>query len=197
MKIRRHLTALLMPLVLGFTSLLGQTYDVTASSVVANGDLNKMVRSNNLAGYTFGFGYKIAYGSSVNLRTHFNLIGVKGKLGSGISNTDRYAFQMGLDIMQERNGVTYYAGLTGISWRQDLSKATDFLFTNSTTQSSSSNTTFLGGDNRAGNDVKWGFRVGLEYPITKTLFVNVNFNQTEFNKVFSPSWYSVGFTYRY
>lgn len=197
MKIRRHLPALLMPLVLGFTNLMGQTYDVTASSVVANGDLNKMVRSNNLAGHTFGFGYKIAYGPSVNLRTHFNLIGIKGIIGSGISNTNRYAFQMGLDIMQERNGVTYYAGLTGISWRQDLSKATNYLFNNSTVQSSSSNTSFLGGDNRAGNDVKWGFRAGLEYPVTKTLFLNLNFNQTEFNKVFSPSWYSVGFTYRY
>lgn len=197
MKMQRQFLALVIPLMLSFTNLMGQTYDVNVSSIVANGDLNKMVRSNNLAGYSFGLGYKMAYGSATNTRIHFNLIGLKGLVGSGISNTDRYAFQMGFDIMQQRAGVTYYAGLTGISWRQDLSKATNPLFNNSTVQSSSSNTNYLGGDNRAGNDVKWGFRAGLEYPIAKNLLFNLNFNLTEFNKVFSPSWYSVGVTYRY
>lgn len=197
MKFFKYLFGVLIPVLFSASTLSGQTFDFTASAVIANGDLNKMVRSNNLAGHTFGFGYKIAYGESTYLRTHFNLFGVKGIVGSGINNTNRYAFNMGIDLMNEVKGVTYYVGLMGMSWRQNTASNTNFLFNNTTTQNSTSPTLYYGGNNIAGNDVKYGFRVGLEYPIYSNVYLNFNFTQTEFNKVFSPSWYALGLTYRY
>jgi hypothetical protein len=173
------------------------SYDLTFSSVIANGDLNKMVRSNNLAGYTFGVGYRIPFANNTHTRIHANLFGVKGVVGSGIDNTNRFAFNMGVDLMTEYRGITLYGGLFGMSWRQNIVTATNYLYNNTTSQTSSSPTNTYGGNNLAGNDVKYGGRIGLEYPLSKELMINFNFSQTEFNKVFSPSWYALGFTYRF
>jgi len=197
MKFSKRLPLILIPAIVSFSSLVGQTFDFTASSVIANGDLNKMVRSNNLAGHTFGFGYKIAYGESTHVRTHFNLFGVKGIQGSGIDNVNRYAFNMGIDLMNEYKGVTFYVGLMGMSWRQNTATNSNFLYNNTTTQNTASPTLFFGGNNIAGNDVKYGYRAGLEYPIVDKLYLNFNFTQTEFNKVYSPSYFALGVTYRY
>ena len=197
MKVFKRLPVVFVIILLASSVLRAQTWDLTASSVIANGDLNKMVRSNDLAGHTFGFGFKIPFGESTNLRIHSNLFGVKGIVGSGISNPTRYAFHMGIDLMEEYKGVTYYIGLSGMSWRQNIASSTNILFNNTTTQSGTSPTLYNGGNNLAGNDVKYGFRAGLEYPIYQQLFLNLNFTQTEFNKVFSPSWFSLGVTYRY
>jgi len=180
-----------------FVTAQSTSYDLTISGVIANGDLNKMVQSNNLAGHTFGVGYKIPFANNTHTRIHANLFGVKGVVGSGISNPTRYAFNMGIDLMTEYKGITVYGGLFGMSWRQNIVSATNYLYNNTTTQTSSSPTNTYGGNNLAGNDVKYGARIGLEYPLNKELMINFNFSQTEFNKVYSPSWFALGFTYRF
>ena len=158
----------------------GNPFEFNLNAVIANGDMNRMVRSNNLAGYTLGFGVRSEIRPGLNARLHLALMSIRGGDGTGLENANRPQTTGGLDIMQDMAKWTFYGGLTATQWKQGP---------NSTLPAfSGTNTT---------NGVKLGYRIGAEYLFTKSLRANMAFNQGEFNKVLNPSWYSLGITYRF
>ena len=162
----------------------GNPFEFNLNAVIANGDMNRMVRSNNLAGYTLGFGVRSEIRPGLNARLHLALMSIRGGDRTGLENANRPQTTGGLDIMQDIAKWSFYGGLTATQWKQGPNP----------TLPAFSNTP--AGNNISGG-VKMGYRIGAEYSFTKSLRANVAFNQAEFNKVLNPSWYSLGLTYRF
>lgn len=159
----------------------GNPFEVTATATIANADLNKMVRSNNLAGYSLGFAARHEIKAGLNTRLHLALMSLRGMDGTGLENPNRPHVNGGLDIMQDVNQWTFFGGLTATQWKQNTSAATNPLFTGPNTSSG----------------VKLGYRIGAEFAFTPQVRGTLSFNQAEFNKVLNPSWYALGVTYRF
>jgi hypothetical protein len=155
-------------------------FEFNLNVVIANGDLNRMVRSNNLAGYTLGFGARSELRPGLNTRLHLALMSIRGADKTGLENANRPQTTGGLDIMQDVDKWTFYGGLTATQWKQGPNPTLPAF--------SGANTT---------NGVKMGYRIGAEYAFSKNIRANMAFNQAEFNKVLNPSWYSLGLTYRF
>ncbi len=189
----------LSSLVLLAIPLMAQTptpFSMSFNGIIANGDLNKVVSGNNIAGYGVGVNLHKPVMAGLDLRFHATLFGIKGQKGTGFDNVSRPSFQGGFELYQEWRGNYVYAGILGTAWKQNTLTNTNYLF-NNTTAVSTTATNPNGGNNTVGNDIKWGFRVGIERPITSQWSVSVNFTQTEMNKVFNPSWITVGAVYRF
>jgi hypothetical protein len=159
----------------------GNPFEVTATMTIGNADLNKMVRSNNLAGFSVGFALRNELKPGLNTRLHLALMSLRGKDKTGLENANRPHVNGGLDIMQDVNRWTFFGGLTLTQWKQNTNTATDPNFTGA----------------NATNGVKLGYRVGSEYAFTPQVRGTLSFNQAEFNKVLNPSWWALGVTYRF
>lgn len=155
-------------------------FEFNLNSVIANGDLNRMVRSGNLAGYTLGFGARSELRPGLNARLHLAFMSIRGADRTGLENANRPHTTGGLDIMQDLAKWTFYGGLTATQWKQ-APTATLPAYTGLNTS----------------NGVKLGYRLGAEYAFTKNVRANMAYSQSEFNKVLNPSWYSLGLTYRF
>lgn len=172
-------------------------FSLSFNGMIANADLNKVVSSNNVAGYGLGLNYNSTIKEGLDIRYHATLFGIKGKIGTGFDNVTRPSFQGGFELYQSVGSYVLYGGLTGTSWKQNTSTNTNYLFNNSTSQSLTSPTLYLGGNNTVGNDIKWGYRLGIVRPVNENWSIDIGFSQTEMNKVFSPSWFTVAFVYRF
>lgn len=168
--------------------------EASLNTVIASQDMNKLVRSNNLAGYTLGLALRAEAKPGLNLRFHINLMSIRGADGTGLKNANRPHFFGGMDVMQDLGSKwSVYGGLLGMQWKQNKNQATNPSFNNSLPASSG----FPNGGNNYTEGTKFGYRVGAEYSLTKDLRCNLGFTQAEFNKVYNPSWYSLGVTYRF
>ncbi|GLH73547.1 hypothetical protein GETHLI_20490 [Geothrix limicola] len=160
--------------------------------VIASQDMNKLVRSGNLAGYTAGLALRSEVKPGLDLRYHLNFMFLRGADGTGLKNANRPHFFGGMDVMQELNAKwSVFGGPMAVQWKQNKNQATDPSFNNSKPASSA----FPNGGNNYADGTKFGFRIGAEYRFSKKLRTDLSFQQAEFNKVFNPSWYSVGLTY--
>jgi len=88
-----------------------------------------------------------------------------------------------VDIVSETGKVTFFGGLGLVKWKQDSTASPAF--------------TDEAGRNNAGKGTKVAGRVGLEYALTPKVHGVLSFTQTEFNKIYQPSWFSLGVTYRF
>ncbi len=156
-------------------------FEASLTATVASGDLNKMVRSNNLAGWSLGFAARHELKPGLNTRFHLAFMSLRGKDGTGLQNANRPHINGGLDLMQDSGAWTFFGGLTATQWKQNTSGTTNPLFTGA----------------NANNGVKLGFRVGAEYAFSPAWRAQFAFNQAEFNAVLNPAWYSVGMVYRF
>lgn len=159
----------------------GNPFEAALTATIANGDMNKMVRSNNLSGWSLGFAARQEIKPGLNTRLHLSLMSLRGKDQTGLENANRPHVNGGLDVMQDVGAWTFFGGMTATQWKQNTGSAKDPLFT---------------GDN-INNGVKFGFRIGAEYAFSNTIRGQFAFNQAEFNKVLNPSWYSLGVVYRF
>lgn len=159
----------------------GSPFEASLTATVANGDLNKMVRSNNLAGWSIGLALRQEIKPGLNTRFHMAFMSLRGKDLTGLDNANRPHVNGGLDIMQDLGAWTFFGGMTATQWKQNTLTAKDPLFIGT----------------NASSGVKFGFRVGAEYAFSKSIRGQFAFNQAEFNKVLNPSWYSLGVVYRF
>lgn len=172
-------------------------FSMSFNGMIASGDMNKVVASNNIAGFGVGVNVNRVISPGLDLRFHTQLFGIKGAVGTGFDNVMRPSFQAGFDLYQAWNGMNVYAGLVGTAWKQNTLTNTNPFFSNRISQSTTSATNWNGGNNTVGNDIKWGFRVGIDRPISSQWSLNLAFTQTEMNKVYNPSWFTFGFLYRF
>lgn len=157
-------------------------FEFQATGIIANGDMNKMVRSGNLAGYALGFAVRSELKPGLNTRLHGSFMSLRGANGTGMENPSRPHVNVGIDVLQDVGAKWgFFGGLTGTYWKQSL-------VTNTLPSFSGANSV---------NGLKLGFRVGAEYAFSNTVRGQFAFNQAEFNKLLNPSWYSLGVVYRF
>ena len=51
--------------------------------------------------------------------------------------------------------------------------------------------------NNSAKGTKLGARIGAQYNLNNHVGLTLNFTQTEFNKIYTPSWFAFGATYRF
>ncbi len=158
-------------------------FEGQVSALVANGTLNRMIRTGNLAGYNTGLAFRVDHRPGLGLRLYANLVSIRGVDGSGLESGTPRHFNAGVDIVRETGKVTFFGGLGLLKWKQDSTSSPSF--------------TDEAGRNNAGKGTKLAGRVGLEYALTPKVHGVVSFTQTEFNKVYQPSWFSLGVSYRF
>lgn len=154
-------------------------------AVVSNGDLYKMTKTSSLTGYSLGLSARIESTPDMGVRLFANLLSIRGEDGTGLEKAAPRHLNAGLDIYKETGKLTFFGGLGIMKWKQDSDTATLPKFTD------------LGGLNNEGKGTKLAGRVGLEYAFTPKFHGVVSFTQTEFNKVYQPSWFTVGMSYRF
>jgi hypothetical protein len=76
-------------------------------------------------------------------------------------------------------------------WNQDEARATLSNFSDAPDPANKRNF------NNFGKGNKLGARVGLEFEIRPGFRTHVAFTQSEFNKMYKPSWLSLGATWRF
>lgn len=158
------------------------------SGLVANGDLNKMVKSGNLTGYNAGVALRAETKPGMGFRLYANVLSIKGIDGSGLEKGTPRHLNAGLDIFSETGKMTFFGGMGIVKWKQDDATTTRPDFSDSV----------LGVTlNNKGKGTKVAGRIGMEYAFTPKLHGVVSFTQTEFNKVYQPSWLSLGVNYRF
>lgn len=176
------LSLLAVPLISQEAAKSANPFEFQANAIIANADMNRMVRSNNLAGYAVGFAARSEIKPGLNARLHGSFISLRGADGTGMENANRPHVNFGLDVLQDVGAKWgFFGGLTGTYWKQSP-------ITNALPAFSGTNST---------NGLKFGFRVGAEYAFSKSIRGQFAFNQAEFNKVLNPSWYSLGVVYRF
>lgn len=154
-------------------------FEFGVNTIIANADMNKMVRSNNLAGYAVSAAYRVEMQQGLDARAYISMMSLRGKDGSGLQNPSRPHTQIGLDVVQNLSKWSVFGGISTIQWKQGLATDPRFVGTNSVT------------------NMKLGIRLGAEYAFGNGVSGTLVFNQAEFNKVLNPSWYAVGVTYRF
>ena len=186
----KHRAALLLPF--AALSLAAQApklgFDVQASLLIGTGDMKKMSEKNP-TGLSLGGALRYHPDPDLGFRLHLDLASIKGVEGSGLSSS-KPTF-LGLDVMREAGRWTFYGGLLGTRWNQDEGSAT--LNTFSDAPDPANNRRF----NNFGSGTKLGARVGLEFEYRPGLRAHLAFTQSEFNKMYQPSWISVGATWRF
>lgn len=162
------------------------SFETGATAVIAVGDLNRMIRSNNLTGYTIGGAVVIEPKAGLGHRFHLDLMSIRGRDGTGLEGSSPKHLQFGYDVLyQATEKLSVYGGFIGMKWKQDETKATLPDYND------------LNNRNNLGKGTKLGARIGVEYSYTKNWKGVFGFTQTEFNKKFQPSWFSLGLTYRF
>ncbi|MDR0498337.1 MAG: hypothetical protein LBH03_01220 [Holophagales bacterium] len=137
-----------------------------------------------------GFGYSLNLAYQHNLesygyRLYLNALCFDSVEGAGF-NANRPHFYSGLDVCTTtffEGNVSFFGGVFGMSWNQSP-VVTDPRFTNSSVGSKF-------------NSVKLGGRAGLDYHINNDLSANLTYSVVQGNIAFSPSWVTLGVTYRF
>ncbi|BDU72539.1 outer membrane beta-barrel protein [Mesoterricola silvestris] len=153
------------------------------SALVATGTLNRMVKTGNLAGYHAGLALRTGTSPGLGFRLYANLLSLRGVDGSGLESGTPHHLHAGLDVLKVSGKVTFFGGMGILKWKQDDTSSPTF--------------TDAGGRNNAGKGTKLSGRLGLEYEISPKVHGVVSFTQTEFNKLYQPSWFSLGVSYRF
>lgn len=162
------------------------SFEAGTAAVIGTGDLNRMVRTGNLVGYTFGGAVVIEPSAGLGHRFHLDLMSIRGLDGTGLESSSPKHLQFGYDVLfQATEKVSVFGGFIGMKWKQDEAKAILPDYTD------------LGNRNNLGKGTKLGARIGLEYSYSKNWKGVLGFTQTEFNKKYQPSWISLGLTYRF
>ena len=166
------------------------TFEAQASAVIAAQDTNRMVSGNNLTGATLGVGLRHELAAGLSQRLTVNLLGMKGAFGTGLEGAAPKHLNIGWDIIQDVDKWSFYGGVLGIKWKQTIDANTlnayrDF------------NAAGTANGNNEPKGWKFGGRLGVERALTKHVSFSMNFTQTEFNKKLNPSWYSLGFLYKF
>jgi hypothetical protein len=159
-----------------------------ASFLFGTGDMRRLREDKNPAGYTLGGALRYQSSADFSLRLHANLFSMRGKIGSGLENDAPIRSFYGLDVARDAGRWSVYGGLVGVQWKQARREATLKEFSD-----------FVGSTyyNNSSKGLKMGFRVGVDYALTDEVRATVSFTQTEFNKLYQPSWLAVGMVYRF
>lgn len=186
MNIRR--TLVLLPLASLGLFATDLKFEAQGSALVGNGDLVQMNDDKRMAGFSLGVAAHLLKEGGLGFRLHLNRASIKGAAGTGMENGTLAHTFGGLDITQQFGKAMLFGGLMGTRWQQDMALATNPEFAD-----------VVGGKsyNNAGKGTKLGFRIGVEYALTPKLSAAVSFTQTEFNKVYQPSWLALGVNYRF
>lgn len=176
------------------------------SLMFATQDMNKMVAPNSilgahttsLAGTALGGAIRLPVSETFSHRFHLNLLGFKGNPGSGLENARPRHWYGGYEACQRVGGAwTVFGGMFAIDWNEDADRVTDpnygdisRLSGNPLLFPATSNT------NNSPKGLKLGARFGVERSFGKSWSVHATFHQSEFNKIYTPSWILLGFTYR-
>lgn len=155
-------------------------FEASLSTVIATADTKKMSSGSNPAGYLLGLGYHTELYPTLGTRVHLGFMSFAGVDGSGLENKKRPQMHFGLDLVKTYDRLSIFGGLTGTQWKQSIN-ASDPRYT---------------GLNRA-TGIKLGGRVGVEYLLGKGFSAQATFEQTEFNRLFNPSWFGLGAVYRF
>lgn len=162
-------------------------WEATGTFVLASGDMNRMVDTSMLAGYSFGGGVRFEINPKLHHRLHAEAMSIRGKLGTGLQGrrVPRH-YTLGYDVVSQRNEKwAIFGGPFLMKWSVNSASATLPDYTDG------------GARNNQGKGWKLGARLGAEYSYTANLKGVLSFNQTEFNKKLNPSWFSAGFAYRF
>ncbi|OQA36437.1 MAG: hypothetical protein BWY56_01406 [Acidobacteria bacterium ADurb.Bin340] len=155
--------------------------------VQAFGDLkDNMADKDNIAGYTFGVAARFQSRPGLGHRVFINALAIRGKEGTGMDTYSPKHLNAGYDIcLDTTENLTVFGGLGIVKWSQDTASITlpDFSDENDL--------------NNRGKGTKVAGRIGLEYKLGKGFAGQVAYTQTEFNKKFNPSWFTVGVSYRF
>ncbi len=188
---KRHMLSLLLP-TLALSAQSPVTFEVQAGLIAPMSDLKKMQGDEKGLGYTLGGAVRIAHSENFAYRFHANLAGIGLAKGTGMDAKGPKHLMAGMDLLHEAGKWTFFEGLVGIKFKQDSATASDERF---------ADWALVAGKNTNKNNspkgVKLGFRVGLEYAVTNQIRAQVSFTQAEFNKIYNPSWFTIGATYRF
>ena len=204
MKLMRTLSALSL-LALPLTAQVA--VEANVSAVIATQDMTKMVAGSsvsgtntaNLAGASLGAALRIPISEDFGHRIHVNLMGFKGTSGSGLESSAPKHLYLGWDLTQKfGKDWTLFGGLMAVKWKQDTSKITDPNYGDIARPSGSPQLFSASvNTNNSAKGTKLGARIGVEKALSKAWAFSLSFQQTEFNKIYTPSWLNVGFTYRF
>ncbi len=153
------------------------------SAIAANGDLNKMVKTGNLTGYNLGASLRIETAPEAGIRPYVNIFSIRGENGTGLEKPAPRHLNLGVDAFKDLGKLTFFGGIGIVKWKQDETTAVNF--------------TDAGGKNNTGKGSKVAGRIGVEYAFTPKLHGIASYTQTEFNKLYQPSWFSFGVSYRF
>jgi long-subunit fatty acid transport protein len=171
------------PAALGAQELSQSGWQASVDWVNEIGDMKEM---KNGFGYTLGLAYQFNL-ESHGYRLYLNALCFDSFDGTGF-NKQRPHFYGGLDVYTATffNGdVSFFGGILGMSWNQSPEGVSDPRFTNTPNVG----TKF--------NSVKLGGRAGVEYHINREASVSLAYTVCQGNLAFSPSWLTLGATYRF
>lgn len=160
-------------------------FEGQVSVVGAHGDMKKMVKSSALDGYNAGLAFRTATKGGIDVRLYANLMSLKGIEDSGLEKTSPSHLNVGVDFIRGFGKLSVFGGFGMMKWKQEDSPTTLPNFTDNNNK------------NNQGKGTKLAGRVGIEYAITDKLHGVFSFTQAEFNKVYQPSWLSLGVSYRF
>lgn len=155
--------------------------------VQAFGDLrDNMVDRDGVAGFTFGVAARYYARPGLSHRLFVNGLAIRGKEGTGMDTYSPKHINAGYDMCFEvGEKLTAFGGIGMVKWCQNEDSITLPDFTDE------------GGLNNRGKGTKFAGRLGLEYNLGKGFAAQVVFTQTEFNKKYNPSFFTVGVAYRF
>ncbi len=189
---KNHLALLL--LAAASTGLLAQgpkhAFEAQASAVITSQDTNRMVDGGNLNGLSLGLAYRGRMGEGLHHRAFVDLTGLKARVVTGMSGAAPKHLSFGWDIIQDVGKWSVYGGVLGMRWKQTVDSQTSSDYRDLSV-SGTSNT------NNTPKGTKMGIRIGAERALGKDLAFRVDFHQTEFNKKLNPSWFRLGFLYKF
>lgn len=163
-------------------------FEAQASILVGTADMKKL-SDRNPAGLALGGALRYNPAPDYGFRLHLGLASIKGVEGSGLESSKPLMF--GLDVTKEAGRWMFFGGLQGTRWNQDESRATLSNFSDAPDPANKRNF------NNFGKGIKVGARIGLEFALRPDLRAHIAFNQSEFNKMYQPTWLSVGATWRF
>lgn len=166
------------------------SFEVQASAVIAAQDTNRMVDGNNLTGSSIGIAYRGRMAEGLFHRIRVDLTGMKAMVETGMSGAAPKHLSVGWDIIQEMGNWSIYGGVLGMNWKQTVDDRTSNNYRDLNLAGTSN-------FNNTPKGTKFGARLGAERALTKNLAFSVTFTHTEFNKKLNPSWYSLGFVYKF
>jgi len=149
-------------------------------------DVGDMKKMKDGLGYSLGLGYQFNQ-ETFGYRLYLTAMCFDSFDGTGFNKT-RPHFYGGLDVCTTTffNGsVSFFGGVLGMSWNQSPEGVTNPRFTNTANVGTKFNNTKLGG------------RVGAQYHINDEASVSLTYTVAQGNLAFSPSWLTLGATYRF